>query len=350
MEVRKYTKVAGETRDQLEQLIRAGRSDREIVAATGMSKSSVTKWRSRLISQSPSILEVPRRIDQPSDGDARVALEMDHEQFVQLGGEPVVVAGMIAADSLKQRLLKAIALEGPFAELVDLIKTVRTGPRDTFGNHEVMHILFGANQQGLIQFRVSGTGSQQKLRRIEARESLFKQMGIDPRANRAVGRAPAWKSRDELPQRAGDRTDFRTHGPRAEGGPIEHVQGLPGSGEVVPSPLWDGGPTVRRIIEERDERLARAEAQAEVTPARIDEEPPVDTRWPQLSRIQAKAEAHRSAKARAEKLLEAAALLESVDARESSRLEGLANDAGSENALTPLEAEYLSFAEKKGVD
>ena len=120
--------------------------------------------------------------------------------------------------SLRQRLMTGICEEKQWATLADLVEHIRRGPDDTFGLHEVQHIIYALSQQGLVVFVESRTGTQKNLTKIRATKRLLEQEGVAV-YNREVNSTKGGGT-GQVPQHANDGTDFRTHQTHAEGGPI----------------------------------------------------------------------------------------------------------------------------------
>lgn len=236
---------------------------------------------------------------------------------VALGSAPTPTAGVEVSPasngtaplaSLKLRLMRAVAEAGPFEDTAALIRSVRR-PDDSFDLHEVQHLLASLNKQGYVAYRENKNGAYRVLMRIEATKRGFEAVGLGTKYHE-VGR----KSKG-VPRKAGDRTDFRTHGFRAEGGPVE-VRQTP-----VVVPVETPVETVKPVV---------ASAGREVPPL--------------LAALRERAEAKNRGAAKAARYLEAATLLEDVDVAEAERLLALAESFGGE-PFTALETEYLAFAE-----
>jgi hypothetical protein len=239
-----------------------------------------------------------------------------------------------------------VAEEGPFDNVVDLVKSVRNS-NERIAPHEVVHLLWGLAKTGQVTFRETKSNTPgpatAMLTRIEATPLGFQTLGMPARPvdrEVRVSRGPG-RARQEAPQRKGDRTDFRTHGPRAEGGPIERRQGVPGA---TPEPdqvtvLWG-------------HNLPQPDPEPDPEPSVTSDPPPANAAatepeaWPILQQLRERAAASAAANARADAYLAAAAALEAVDGSRSAELLALADGALEAVALTPLEAEYLSFAER----
>lgn len=293
----------------------------------------------------------------PAKFDERVAISMTHDEFVQLGGtsmESKLVAGAIQQDSLKQRLLRVICEQGPFDDSMEVMKAARSGPKDTsFGIHEVVHLLYSLNKQGLIKFKANrGASKTDSLTHLEATERGYQQCAIPvpgkQQHNAHGGRTPGTSRAGHAVGK--DPTEARNHGTRAEGGPIERRRA-----PVAPATTPEAKAAIERIQAAPEEpkpkatwsaRSVREAAKPAPTP-RIVEEPKPTRAWPELEAIRAKAAEVREARARAAKYVDAAAVLEEVDPAEAERLMGLAAGIDRDARLTPLEAEYLAFANTK---
>lgn len=198
-------------------------------------------------------------------------------------------------ESLKQRLLKAICEEGPFDGVPELMAEVRSGPSDqSFGPHEVTHILYSLNKQNKVSFRRARRGSAtEALTHIAATRVAQRENGTQKVA-REAGHLHAGHAA-EKPQHRSDRTDFRTHGPVAEGGPVVKV----------------------RVLEQREP-------------------------YPLLRALQRAAAQRERDAAKATKYMEAAALLEHVDPSQAAEL--VEKAATLDRPLTALEREFLAYA------
>lgn len=144
---------------------------------------------------------------------------------VQLGSAPD--PDTLVTESSRVRILSAIASEGPFGTLDDLMRSIP----DVDG-HNMMHLLYALSKDGLVRFREQKMGAHQRLVDIEATKRGYFRAGVPARPVVAeVGRAKAAPS-----QHPGDGTDFRNHHSRAEGGPIERrfvIEDALAPGEVV---------------------------------------------------------------------------------------------------------------------
>jgi len=203
--------------------------------------------------------------------------------------------------SLRTRVIKALCEEREWG-LIDLTRAVRSNHRDTFGPRDVATILNTLNKQGLVTFVEGGhENGHHSLMKIRATKRLLVEEGVDTTA-REIGRP---RHHDEAPQHAGDRTDFRTHETRAEGGPIEHISVTP----LMSIPAAEPEP------------------------------------WPILAELRERIRAQEAGRTRSEALIDAAELLAKVDPEESERLFARGSALAATLTLTPIEDEYLRFAE-----
>lgn len=342
-------------RDQIIARLAQGEKAKPIAAELGVSRSSVYNltgeaeaFRIRRDAAEPirPIVPEPRRKSTltiplgsaPASGDDFTMISLSHDEYARLGerNTNVVVAAQIQQDSLKNRLLKQIGVGGPYGTLLELMQALRE-PRDNFGAHEITHLLFSLNKQGLIRFRenkrVATSSANAALEQIECTRQGFAACGLAARSVE-VGRKK-YGHGGEPPQKPGDRTDFRTHTSRAEGSEIirEAI-----SDHRVDFPSHDHPVEVRSAV-----------PQSAVALAPTPEAPPVPVRssYPLLASLRASFAVRAAADAKASALADAAALLEQVDPEESARLMDRAL-AASPETLTPLEREYLAFAEEHG--
>lgn len=246
------------------------------------------------------------------DGEA-ISISVSHDDFQKISMHPSVVAAQLQSDSLRTRVLRCIAEDGPVEDIQALIKSIRRpGNRaDNFGQHEITHIVKALNGQGLVKY-VESRGTVGIPTRIEATRQGFEAAGLQTYA-REIGR-----QRDGAPQHAGDRTDFRTHGHRAEGGEVLHIEGGPQTPENVPS--------------------APAPAPARKAPDLSD--------YPLLADLVSRDQAGAERRRRADAYLEAAATLAEVNPSESERLMALAEEETGA-PFTSLEAEIVRFLSSK---
>lgn len=245
--------------------------------------------------------------------------------------EATVTAAMIIQDSLKARLLKAITVNGPFAGVPELMEFVRRpGSGDSFGAHEVTHLLYSLNKQGYIKYKTGRSGTKTDLltdivptAKAKAEHGIPAQpprQQFNPEGGRMAGTSRAGHAVGK------DLTEQKYHGATAVGGPIERLQA-----EDVPQPVTP---------------VYQPEAgEPESHKPLVNEEPSSEVEWPELQVIRAKAQEARAVSRRAHALLEAAALLEEEDPDEAERLLARAAALQTGAELTELEAEYLRFAE-----
>lgn len=234
-------------------------------------------------------------------GSGPTGLAMSATDVVALASAREVASDVMVA-SLRQRTITALCSEKEWPTLISLLQEVRTGHRDTTSPRDLGAVLNSLNQQGLVTFVEGGyDNGHHSLTKIRATKRLLLQEGVD--TTRREVRPPGASHTGEAPQRVGDRTDFRTHAPSAEGGPITRARVIPA--EVVA--------------------------------------PPAD--WPLLDALLTTHEHYVTEQRRASALIEAATALADLDPEESERLFGRAAEVASGASLTPLEVEYLRFAE-----
>lgn len=262
-----------------------------------------------------------------ADETERAVLALTHEEMVALGQHPTIVAGQIIADSLRQRLLKKICESGPYPDVLTLMRDTRRAgdPRDNFGAHEVVHIIRRSlNVAGLVDYVEDRQGNVTKIR---ATERGYEAAGYGTRY-REVRR-----QRGGEPQRRSDRTDFRTHRPRAEGGEImreplrpDHIAHFPDHAALHGEPIAAGPEPARE-----DPQPASAVSAAPVAVSLGD--------FPLLTELLDRA---RKAAEASEYLLKAAELT-----GDESLLE---RAVSLQPTYTDLEAEYLRLAREAGIE
>lgn len=298
------------------------RSPHATIALTGEGRSRVRQLR-----PDTSIAIPLGSAPEPIPATVPQRMTLNHEQAAKLPLVDIVV-GTINADadtkSVRERIIAALCDQREWG-LIGLTQAVRRDHRDLTGPREVGTILNSLNQQGYVTFRMGNEGTHHSMTNIKASKKLLRERGVTEA--RVIG-----ERKGGTPQHAGDRTDYRTHGKRAEGGEV-----------TVERPLSEVRvePEVAAALVE----AGVAEAAVEAAPPTIDEEPLRFGVWPELQAIQDKVAARAEAETRAGKLLDAAAALEGIDDALAEEL--LARAAGQAQAvqLTALEAEYLAYAE-----
>ena len=234
--------------------------------------------------------------------------------------------------SLKQLTLRTIVEGGPYKTTKELVEDLNKGHHTPVGPHEVVHLLWSLNKAGLITFRedkrsatssansypVNVKATNRGKDEVQGKQQAFEVQGT----NNGYGHAR------EVSSRPADRTDFRTHSAKAEGGEVERR--MVGENPFVVEP-------------EAVDALVQA-----TKPPTIDEEPTPEPEWPLLQQLRDKAANATVAVGRAELLLEAAALIADVDAERAADLESEANRLAKLHQLSAFEAEYLAFAEHAG--
>lgn len=244
---------------------------------------------------------------------------------VTTGTDPVAAA--VDDASVKDRLLRKIVEDGPFATPLDLIRAVRRGPSDIINPHKVTHVLYDISKAGLIEFRLQKMNGSDIPINIRATERAYAQFGYPM----GVGLGTASSRRPEAAQHPGDRTDFRTHAGRAEGGPVERVN-VPPVPEVVPS--------VPYVAPEPEPVPAAVQPPQEPPTPVAEPAVPLGGKYPLLVALRGRAE---RASTRSRLLWQAAALAEE-DEKEQFELLALET---TDVKYSELEAEYLRFAADK---
>lgn len=223
-------------------------------------------------------------------------------------------------ESQKIQLLKAIVRFGPFDSEHDLTTALRQVPEIRIGGHEMTHLLYALKKQGKIDFRESSSGA-----------AGYRQLRIESTVNgrayvRTLGVKPPQNEKE--PTLSVDRGSVAAR-PNGEG--IGSV--APAAPAVIVKP--DGTETVRPASDSVKPILA-----AEL--AKVLESPAPD--WPLLTALRVREIEAAGRKHKAAKYLAAAEILADVDKAESERLLAQASDTAGD-MLTPLEEEYLRFAE-----
>lgn len=334
------------TSDEQATLVRmaeAGATNAEIGKVIGLHPTDVSRAkpdrlkRPRKGQSKASQITVPLGSGPVPDFEEKVSVQLSHDQFVALGQHPTIVAGMMMAEkeqteTLRQRILKTVAEDGPFQDVLTLMRAMRRpgDPNDNFDSHEVTHIIKSLNKQGLVTYveRRSAGGGLEIPNRITITNRGCDAAGL-PTYNREIG-----KTRNGVPQHKTDRTDFRTHRPRAEGGEIikeplapDHLARFPGHADLHGEPIASPAP------EERPEKPLGLAVRAL---------PPDAAKYPLLTEVLRRFEANAEADAKAAKYAEAAAALEAIDPARSEELLALAMEVGGK-PFTPLEIEVLKY-------
>lgn len=350
------TKLDPQVAERMKAMRREGQQYKDIAAAEGVALSTVQRY---VHGVRPDLDAKPSRLRDGVNATSTVTLELPavlsagREFALGSAGAGLASEAEVAEfKSMKALMLQLVVENDGYGNVRALLDDMRGKHPGNLGTHEVTHVLYALQKQGLVKAqqdrRSRGTKTPllsniqptkagiAQYRAQNASLPLQDRNGTHPagysRARHAVGR---------------DDTQWHNHGSRAQGGPIERTQ-------VEPDP-WAGLPEVMagqavtsRLVEEA---IAR-EAEQENAHATIDEEPVAARSWPELQRLRdglaerlrLKAEGD----ARATKLLEAAASLEGVDDDLSKDLLARAEremDAVEDLSLTAVEAEYLRFAE-----
>lgn len=286
----------------------------------------------------------PKQLTVPSSPDGTslptVQLSMSHEEFSRLGTHPAIVAGMMNAEreqrsSLRQRILRAVATEDSFADVLTLMHHMRK-PDDNFDSHEVTHIIRSLNQQGCLKFVDSRQGSVVIPTKITITDKGVKEAGLGPMPRQlespSVVRTgtqrhpPGWSRARHAAGK--DLTEARHHRSVASGSEVMRTtpeERVPMSRPLDPS----GG-------------LERPEPRA--TPAPGPVAPDLGS-YPLLTDLLARFEANAEADEKASRYAEAAAALENIDPQRSEELLALALEVGGK-PFTPIEIEMLRLLEE----
>lgn len=291
------------TQDRIAALARQGVTQARIAQQLGIGVGTVNRY-----VKAANTLTVPG-----ADREPQQVLQLTEAESLALSqrNENVVVAAMLQQDSLKLRLLKAICEAGRIETVAELMEATKNGgPADNFGAHEVTHLLYSLNKDGLIKFRErknSAVSTGSVLHKLEATPAGFARVGAKAPI-RVVGGLRKSHARD-VPLNREDRTDFRTHGQQA---------------------IRDAA-----VVTE----AAQPSTNEDVAPVR---------EWPLLKELRERAEAVAGLALRANALADAAAVLDGIDPEESERLLERAAELEARAGLSPLEREYLAFAEDRG--
>jgi hypothetical protein len=299
------------------------------IALTHAGRAEVRKRRPN------SILTVPLGSSADDQAYETVRVSMSEGEAARAMRNPVVVAGMIngarEAASLRSRIIKALCDEREWG-LIGLTQVVRRDHKDQTSPRDVGAVLNSLNQQGLVTFT---EGAQEighhSLTKIRATKTLLRQEGIDTDA-RVIG-----EQKGGTPQHKTDRTDWRTHSPRAEGGPIEHV--IAPEDEVVEEDVVVEWPNPSQPM------LALPPEPTLDVPSAPEVPEPTQRAFPLLEALRERQSASIGQALRADRYLLAASVLEEEDPEESARLLAKAGEVAGE-PLSPLEIEYLDFASR----
>lgn len=224
--------------------------------------------------------------------------------------------------SLRERVMRALCDERTFG-IVGLAREVRSDASLPFSFPELNATVKSLAREGLATYREGAENGHHALVDIRATRKLLIERGIDT-TRREVGHHGTGPRR-EAPMHAGDRTDFRTHRQRAEGGPIERLR--------VSVPMLP--PAASITID----AVASASVPTVVT---------IESEWPLLDAIEQRWSEQAEARRHADALIEAATLLADVDRAESERLFARSSEIAASVSVSSLEVEYLRFAQAHG--
>lgn len=271
--------------------------------------------------------------------------------------EVVGIADAIQRTGERERIRRAIAEQGPFATVEDLMKAVaRPGEMPIFNSF--VGTCWSLKKQGEIAFDTTtnkanaGHGpSNNAVIRIRPTKLLLSRLGI---AKPGKDWPPTKPGPQPVHKVGKDMTDSRQHGRVAAGGPVERRtvdRPIPEPGVVTPvnGSTYPAGvdPTDHHTQPDETYEVPRSfeEVVEAATPVTVEEALAMTVtvpEYPILTALRAKrVEVDRAREAA--KLLEQAAELLSGDERESllTSAAGLIED----HDLTPAEAEYLAYAE-----
>lgn len=271
-------------------------------------------------------------------------IEMTHDQFLKLGdrGEDIAVAAGVQQDSLRKRIMRAVALHSPVDDVDQLIGYLVAERPGAVHHHEVTHLLYGLNKDGCLKFRENKRDARAgtaHLQRIEVTDRGYDSAGVPVPGKAQEGRRGA---RNAGTSRKGhavgrDMTEQRHHRTIAEGGPVMSISTPTGSSDPAAYGAETFAASMARYATE-------PRVQAPQMKPTTNEEPAPEPSWPELQRIRALRQAAMAASLRAEAYYDAAAALESVDPAESKRMLARAEEVAGPG-LTPAEAEYLRFVD-----
>lgn len=259
--------------------------------------------------------------------DAR-ALMKDDSRFQRLPGglwRPAADDAPLSEkeESNKIKLLRLLATEGQFETEAALLKRINSVPDIRLAGHEMTHVLHDLRKKGKVAFHHSpGAPNGEKLTRI----------GATPNGKayiRSLGTRPPQNEREP---------DNGAYVGAAHEGFLAETRRTGAGSSFRRKPRW---------TEDRREAVT-ATVVAEVAP----EPPPApaaspEPEYPHLADLRKRIAQGAAAQARAEAYLAAAALLEPYESEKMmvDALVGAANDLGEKNRLSPIEAEYLAYAE-----
>lgn len=326
-------KSARETREVILELKRQGMSRRQIIQA-GYSGSSVYKhW--PVESKQLTVPSAPDGTSLPT-----LQVKMSHEEFARLGTNPTIVAGMMNAEreqrsSLRQRILRALTTDGPFDDVLTLMKHMRQ-PGDNFGSHEVTHIIHSLNEQGFVTHKEVRRGTVRIPTKIAITDRGARESGLGPEPRQLESKSvvrtgshrhpPGYSRARHAPGK--DLTEARYHRSVASGGEVLKIS----AAEQVPMsrPLDSSG------------GLERPEAAAPTVSSPV---VPDLSSYPLLTGLLARFEANAEADEKASRYAEAAAALENIDPKRSEELLAMAMEVGGK-PFTPIEIEMLRLLEE----
>jgi hypothetical protein len=257
-------------------------------------------------------------------------------------------------DSLRVTILKHLTLKGEIATARDLMAILAGQDRWRHeGLHSVQHVLHAMAKQGFITLKESKNGTNQK--QLERLRITFKGTDLlaDLIKNNGAGYTPPLEATDQHYQakppkvepinQEVEEADDQVWGDAPPRDPLDaairaedpffrgdHAVAVMPDGSVS-DPLADGPP-----VYVPPQTPAQAALGIEVAvPGRP---------YPILAELKKRSQAAAEAQARADKYMEAAILLETIDPSQSGTLQALAEDAVRATTLSPIEAEYLAFA------
>lgn len=306
---------------RIRELRSEGLTYRQIQARTGIPWTTVATRLQKVA----ATISIPRNDEAPAADTPKRAIRVTAEELDILRSAGSDVVADLQRDSLRKRTLRAVAVDGPFEDLMLLAQAMRQTD-DRWSIQDVATVLNSLNKQGLVKFRTGrskgehgGGTADRSLFQIKCTDRGYTEAGFPPRSKElevgVTGRHAAGWSRNRHAV-GKDYTEERYHLPWAKGGPIQRDY-------AADRPAGPEGPVL--------------DPQQPVAPAVA----PL-VLGPELVRIFAKQEAIGRVARQAEALMAAAMMLEAVDAEEADHLMTRAAALQPE-PLSPLEQEYLDF-------
>lgn len=201
----------------------------------------------RPLPPSGTVMQLPGGGSARFRDDGSAAVLMSAEQMEGLLGPERAMASVIMTESLKRRILLAVATKGPFATLNDLVTEIRT-PTDNWDKHEAASMVHQLRKQGSVKADVRKSGVPTSLGggelvHIEATPAGRQKAGVNDRPAMALehprdgNRPPGWSRQKHAVGK--DYTEERYHGTVAEGSEVITMVAVPvrmGEPSITPEP------------------------------------------------------------------------------------------------------------------